>query len=72
VANVLKSLSAAAALLLGAALALGAALGARPALAAPAPQAPVIVSSKLSSESAMIGHMIRLLLNADASPRSIG
>jgi hypothetical protein len=49
VANVLKSLSAAAALLLGAALALGAALGARPALAAPAPQAPVIVSSKLSS-----------------------
>lgn len=64
-ANVLKSLSAAAALLLGAALALGAALGARPALAAPAPQAPVIVSSKLSSESAMIGHMIRLLLNAD-------
>ena len=27
--------------------------------------APVVVSSKLSSESAMIGHMIRLLLNAN-------
>jgi osmoprotectant transport system substrate-binding protein len=36
------------------------ALGASPQL-----QAAVIVSSKLSSESAMIGHMIRLLLNAD-------
>ena len=58
-ANILKSLCTAAALLLGAALASG------PALAAPAPPAPVIVSSKLSSESAMIGHMIRLLLNAD-------
>lgn len=36
------------------------------AVAAPAPaQAAVVVSSKLSSESAMIGHMIRLLLEAD-------
>ncbi len=37
-------------------------------LAAPAPapaQAAVVVSSKLSSESAMIGHMIRLLLEAN-------
>lgn len=36
-------------------------------LAASAPcraQAPVVVSSKLSSESAMLGHMIRLLLDA--------
>jgi osmoprotectant transport system substrate-binding protein len=50
VANILKSLCVAAALALGA--------------AAPS-QAAVVVSSKLSSESAMIGHMIRLLLNAD-------
>jgi len=50
VANILKSLCVAAALLLG---------------AAPPLQAAVVVSSKLSSESAMIGHMIRLLLNAD-------
>jgi osmoprotectant transport system substrate-binding protein len=34
-------------------------------LAAASPAAPVVVSSKLSSESAMIGHMIRLLLNAN-------
>jgi osmoprotectant transport system substrate-binding protein len=33
--------------------------------ASPSLQAAVVVSSKLSSESAMIGHMIRLLLNAD-------
>src|SRR5271169_5612159 len=33
--------------------------------ALPAAHAAVVVSSKLSSESAMIGHMIRLLLNAD-------
>jgi osmoprotectant transport system substrate-binding protein len=32
---------------------------------APQLQAAVVVSSKLSSESAMIGHMIRLMLNAD-------
>jgi osmoprotectant transport system substrate-binding protein len=50
VANILKSLCAAAALVLG---------------ASPQLQAAVVVSSKLSSESAMIGHMIRLLLNAD-------
>jgi osmoprotectant transport system substrate-binding protein len=50
VANILKSLCVAAALLLG---------------ASPPSQAAVVVSSKLSSESAMIGHMIRLLLNAD-------
>ena len=50
---------------MAAALLLGAALASVSALAASAPQAPVIVSSKLSSESAMIGHMIRLLLNAD-------
>ena len=49
-ANILKSLCVAAALALG---------------AAPQLQAAVVVSSKLSSESAMIGHMIRLLLNAD-------
>ena len=34
-------------------------------LATASPAAPVVVSSKLSSESAMIGHMIRLLLNAN-------
>jgi osmoprotectant transport system substrate-binding protein len=50
VANILKSLCVAAALALGA--------------SSPS-QAAVVVSSKLSSESAMIGHMIRLLLNAD-------
>jgi osmoprotectant transport system substrate-binding protein len=50
VANILKSLCVAAALALG---------------ASPPLQAAVVVSSKLSSESAMIGHMIRLLLNAD-------
>jgi len=50
VANILKSLCVAAVLALG---------------ASPQLQAAVIVSSKLSSESAMIGHMIRLLLNAD-------
>ena len=49
-ANILKSLCVAAVLALG---------------ASPQLQAAVIVSSKLSSESAMIGHMIRLLLNAD-------
>jgi osmoprotectant transport system substrate-binding protein len=49
-ANILKSLCVAAVLALG---------------ASPSLQAAVIVSSKLSSESAMIGHMIRLLLNAD-------
>ncbi len=49
-ANILKSLCVAAALALG---------------ASPQLQAAVVVSSKLSSESAMIGHMIRLLLNAD-------
>jgi osmoprotectant transport system substrate-binding protein len=54
VANILKSLCLAAALALGAASALG----------APSPT-PLVVSSKLSSESAMIGQMIRLLLNAD-------
>ena len=53
-ANILKSLCVAAALALGAASALG----------APSPT-PLVVSSKLSSESAMIGHMIRLLLNAN-------
>jgi osmoprotectant transport system substrate-binding protein len=31
-------------------------------------QSPVVVSSKLSSESAMIGHMIRLLLEAHGIP----
>jgi osmoprotectant transport system substrate-binding protein len=50
VANILKSLCVAAALALG---------------ALAQAQAPVVVSSKLSSESAMIGQMIRLLLNAD-------
>jgi osmoprotectant transport system substrate-binding protein len=50
VANILKSLCVVAALALG---------------ASPSLQAAVVVSSKLSSESAMIGHMIRLLLNAD-------
>ncbi len=49
-ANILKTLCVAAALALGASAQL---------------QAAVVVSSKLSSESAMIGHMIRLLLNAD-------
>ena len=49
-ANILKSLCVAAALALG---------------ASPQLQAAVVVSSKLSSESAMIGQMIRLLLNAD-------
>jgi len=39
------------------------------ALCAAAPlQAAVVVSSKLSSESAMIGEMIRLMLNADGIP----
>ncbi|HEY4973472.1 MAG TPA: glycine betaine ABC transporter substrate-binding protein [Steroidobacteraceae bacterium] len=51
-ANILKSLFMAAAL----ALAFGASAQSR---------AAVVVSSKLSSESAMIGQMIRLLLNAD-------
>jgi osmoprotectant transport system substrate-binding protein len=50
VANILKSLCVAAVLLLG---------------ASPCLPAAVVVSSKLSSESAMIGQMIRLLLNAD-------
>jgi osmoprotectant transport system substrate-binding protein len=50
VANILKSLCVAAALALG---------------VAPQSQAAVVVSSKLSSESAMIGQMIRLVLNAD-------
>jgi osmoprotectant transport system substrate-binding protein len=50
VANILKSLCVAAALALG---------------ASPQLQAAVVLSSKLSSESAMIGQMIRLLLNAD-------
>jgi osmoprotectant transport system substrate-binding protein len=50
VANILKSLCVAAALAL---------------LAAPVSRAAVVVSSKLSSESAMIGQMIRLVLNAD-------
>jgi osmoprotectant transport system substrate-binding protein len=50
VANILKSLCVAAVLALG---------------ASPQSQAAVVVSSKLSTESAMIGHMIRLLLNAD-------
>jgi osmoprotectant transport system substrate-binding protein len=36
--------------------------------ALPAAHAAVVVSSKLSSESAMIGHMIRLLLNANGIP----
>ena len=49
-AHILKSLCVAAALALG---------------ASPQLQAAVVVSSKLSSESAMIGQMIRLLLNAD-------
>lgn len=35
---------------------------------APPASAAVVVSSKLSSESAMIGHMIRLLLNANGIP----
>jgi osmoprotectant transport system substrate-binding protein len=50
VANILKSLCVAAALAL---------------MAAPQSHAAVVVSSKLSSESAMIGQMIRLVLNAD-------
>jgi osmoprotectant transport system substrate-binding protein len=50
VANILKWLCVAAALMLG---------------ASPRLQAAVVVSSKLSSESAMIGQMIRLVLNAD-------
>jgi osmoprotectant transport system substrate-binding protein len=53
VANMLKSLCVAAALGLG---------------ALAQAQAPVVVSSKLSSESAMLGQMIRLLLNADGIP----
>lgn len=36
--------------------------------ALPGAQAAVVVSSKLSSESAMIGEMIRLMLNANAIP----
>jgi osmoprotectant transport system substrate-binding protein len=51
--SVLKSLCAAAALAVG--------------LAAPL-EAAVVVSSKLSSESAMLGEMIRLMLNADGIP----
>lgn len=35
---------------------------------ATASQSPIVVSSKLSSESAMIGHMIRLLLDAHGIP----
>jgi osmoprotectant transport system substrate-binding protein len=35
-----------------------------PLRASPVPASPVVVSSKLSSESAMIGHMIRLVLDA--------
>jgi osmoprotectant transport system substrate-binding protein len=50
VANILKSLCVAAALAL---------------MVAPQSHAAVVVSSKLSSESAMIGQMIRLVLNAD-------
>jgi osmoprotectant transport system substrate-binding protein len=50
VGNILKSLCVAAALALG---------------ASPQLQAAVVVSSKLSSESAMLGQMIRLLLDAD-------
>jgi osmoprotectant transport system substrate-binding protein len=41
------------------------AFAASPALAASSPPAAVVVSSKLSSESAMIGQMIRLLLDAN-------
>jgi osmoprotectant transport system substrate-binding protein len=37
-------------------------------LSGPVAAAPVVVSSKLSSESAMIGHMIRLLLSAEGIP----
>jgi len=52
--------------LLRVAAALGLAATAGPALAAPPPlPAAVVVSSKLSSESAMIGQMIRLLLDAN-------
>jgi len=50
VANIFKSLCVAAVLALG---------------VAPRAHAAVVVSSKLSSESAMLGQMIRLLLNAD-------
>jgi osmoprotectant transport system substrate-binding protein len=60
VANILKSLCVAASVALGATPAFGAASGP----GAP-PPTPLVVSSKLSSESAMIGQMIRLLLNAD-------
>ncbi len=42
-------------------------VGSRPSFGAPA-GAPVVVSSKLSSESAMIGQMIRLLLEAHGIP----
>jgi osmoprotectant transport system substrate-binding protein len=59
VANFPRSVCVTAALALSAALALG---------AAPARAAAVVVSSKLSSESAMIGQMIRLLLNAAGVP----
>lgn len=50
---------------MGALLALSAVV---PLHAAAAAAAPVVVSSKLSSESAMIGHMIRLLLAARGVP----
>ncbi len=77
--NVLGSLRLATARRLGAALGVAAMLGvttaftvtgapafaASPALAASSPPAAVVVSSKLSSESAMIGQMIRLLLDAN-------
>jgi osmoprotectant transport system substrate-binding protein len=53
IAKILKSLALAAVLILS---------------ALPAAHAAVVVSSKLSSESAMIGHMIRLLLNANGIP----
>ena len=55
-AKILKSLCVAAVLALG---------------ASPQLQAVVIVSSKLSSESAMIGHMIRLLSLSIANTRSL-
>ncbi len=70
----LKSLAIAAALGMAASLGTSASLGTGATIdapPAPAPAAPpsstaaVVVSSKLSSESAMIGHMIRLLLNAN-------
>jgi len=58
-----------AARLLAALCVAGLCVGAWPALAVtPAPGTAVVVSSKLSSESAMIGQMIRLLLNAAGIP----